>query len=92
MRWKDLVLDIQDKFGMTKKDSKILLESIFGSIQDALLLGQEVNIRGFWKFYISKRRAKIWYNPRTWQSMQIDWYKLPAFKAGGPLKKVINNI
>ena len=73
----------------TYDNASLIIDTIFGSIEDSLLSGQEVNLSWFGKFMLSTRKAKTGINPQTKQLMEIPWYTSPVFKAGKPLKQAV---
>ena len=83
---KDLVERIADRTGLTQVDTKIVVESFLDSITKALENGSNVEIRGFGRFKIKKRNARIARNPRTNEQIQVgDGFK-PIFEASKELR------
>lgn len=68
------------------ESAAMIVNTLFGEIENSLLLWQEVNISWFWKFMISNRKSKTGINPKTKEPMNIPWYSCPTFKAGKTLK------
>ena len=57
--------------GLLRKDVEKILEIIFNEISDALLRGENVEIRGFGTYKKIKRKARIGRNPKNSQIVQI---------------------
>ena len=63
---------------------------MFGTIGDALANGEEVRISGFGTFGTRSRPARTGRNPRTGEAVSISASMSQTFKAGKPLKGVVN--
>ena len=83
---KDLVERISEKTGLTQVDTKIVVESFLDSIAKALESGRNIEIRGFGRFKIKKRKARIARNPRTNEQIQVDDGFKPVFEASRELR------
>jgi DNA-binding protein HU-beta len=86
----DLVAAVATSTGLSKSDSANAVDSVFGSISDALKGGVEVRLVGFGTFSVAQRRASEGRNPRTGERIQIPASKQPKFKAGKALKDAVN--
>ena len=56
---------------LLRKDVEKILEIIFLEIIEALCRGENVEIRGFGTYKITKRKARIGRNPKNSESVQI---------------------
>ena len=88
---KDLVERISDSTGLTQVDTKIVVESFLESISRALQSGQNIEIRGFGRFKIKPKKARMARNPRTNQRIQVDAGVKPAFESSRELCKRVND-
>ena len=86
----DLINAIAEKADFSKKDSEKALNAVIGSISDALVKGDKVQIVGFGTFEVRERAAKDSKNPRTGETIHVPAKKAPAFKAGKALKDAVN--
>ena len=86
----ELVANVAEKSGITKKQADIVLNSLFESIKQALVEGDKVQIIGFGTFEIRNRAARKGRNPQTNEEIDIPASKLPSFKAGKALKEAVN--
>ena len=86
----ELVANVAEKSGITKKQADIVLNSLFDSIKQALVEGDKVQIIGFGTFEIRNRAARKGRNPQTNEEIDIPASKLPSFKAGKALKEAVN--
>ena len=88
----DLIEKVAGKTGLTLKDSKMVVDTIFstvpkqGIIASELKSGRKVQITGFGTFQIRKRKKREGRNPQTGEAIQIPASKFPAFSAGRALK------
>jgi DNA-binding protein HU-beta len=80
------------KTGLTLKDAKTVVDSIFsaipkeGIIAAELNAGRKVQITGFGTFQVRKRRKREGRNPQTGEPIQIPASRFPSFTAGRALK------
>lgn len=88
---RDLVERISEKTGLTQVDTKIVIESFLESITHALQSGRNIEIRGFGRFKIKKKNARIARNPRTGEQISVDEAYKPIFKASNDLRKRVND-
>ena len=86
----DLINAIAEKADFSKKDSEKALNAVIGSISDALVKGDKVQIVGFVTFEVRERAAKEATNPRTKEKIKVPAKKAPAFKAGKALKDAVD--
>jgi len=87
---KDLVERISDRTGLTQVDTKIVVESFLNSVSKALENGTNIEIRGFGRFKIKKKRARTARNPRTNQYIQVEAGYKPVFEASKELRNRVN--
>ena len=67
----ELVKAIAKANRITNTRAQMELDSIIEIIMDAVCGGEEVNIKGFGKFYQKQYRAKSCINPSTGEKMDI---------------------
>jgi DNA-binding protein HU-beta/integration host factor subunit beta len=87
---KDLVEKISDRTGLTQVDTKIVVESFLDSVAKALQSGSNIEIRGFGRFKVKKKRARTARNPRTNQYIQVEAGYKPVFEASKELRNRVN--
>ena len=86
----ELVANVAEKSGLTKKDAEKAVNAIFASIEQALVEGDKVQMIGFGTFEVKARPARKGRNPQTGNEIDIPASKNPAFKAGKALKDAVN--
>jgi DNA-binding protein HU-beta len=88
----DLVDALADRTGMTKTDSKAVIDALFdsdGVIAQALARKERVQITGFGTFEAKHRKARQGRNPRTGETIRIEATWTPSFRAGKGLKEAV---
>jgi DNA-binding protein HU-beta/integration host factor subunit beta len=88
---KDLVEEIANRTGLTQVDTKIVVESFLESVAVALQKGNNIEIRGFGRFKIKEKRARMARNPRTNEYIQVDAGYKPIFEASRELRKRVDD-
>lgn len=73
------------------KLSKESVDIFFSSIKGALISGDHVEIRGFGSFTLKDYEPYIGRNPKTGEKVQVESKRLPVFKQGKELKKIMND-
>jgi integration host factor subunit beta len=76
---------------MSRKDSEIIVETIFDAIVKSLKAGDKIEIRGFGSFRTRQRKPRIGRNPKTGTRVDVPAKKIPYFKPSKELKDVVNN-
>lgn len=75
---------------LNKREAEIIVNSIFGSIGQALVEGDRVEIRGFGSFTVRQRDAREARNPKSGEVVSIPAKKTPFFKTGKELRERVN--
>ncbi|MEX5284691.1 HU family DNA-binding protein [Selenomonas sputigena] len=86
----ELVANVAEKAGLTKKDAEKALSAVIESIESALVEGDKVQLIGFGTFEVKDRAARTGRNPQTGGEIKIPASKNPVFKAGKALKDAVN--
>ncbi len=85
----ELINAVAQKAAISKKDAETALAAVLGSIEDALVKGEKVQLIGFGTFEVKERAARTGHNPKTGASIEIAAAKVPSFKAGAALKNAV---
>jgi integration host factor subunit alpha len=83
----DITESIREKFGIPKKDSVKIVESVFDIIKDDLNRGKNVMISGFGKWTVNAKKARKGRNPQTGKAMTIAARKVVTFKPSTVLRR-----
>jgi integration host factor subunit beta len=86
----DLIDDISRAVDLKRKDSEVIVESVFESIVKSLRAGDKIEIRGFGSFRTRQRKARTGRNPKTGARVDVPAKKIPFFKPSKELKDIIN--
>ena len=87
----DLVEELANRFGqLTHRDAEFAVKAILDAMNDALVAGHRIEIRGFGSFVNRKYDAYKGRNPRTGEVINVDEKKLPFFKVGKELKEMVD--
>lgn len=86
----DLIEEVSRVVEMTRKDSEVIVEAIFGSIVRSLRGGDKIEIRGFGSFRTRERQARIGRNPKTGERVEVPAKRIPFFKPSKELKDLVN--
>ena len=86
----DMVQQVQDKTGLTKKESMAGIDGVFKIIKDELSHGKPIKISGFGKWTVLKKKARKGRNPQTGKEMTITARKVVTFKPSNVLRKVLS--
>ncbi|MDX2242385.1 MAG: HU family DNA-binding protein [Leptolyngbyaceae cyanobacterium bins.302] len=85
----ELVDQISQKAGVTKKDADVILTAILDAIVESVAEGNKVTLVGFGTFEPRERQAREGRNPSTGQPIKIPATIVPAFSAGKLFKEKV---
>lgn len=72
--------------GITKKAGSVIVDTLFGAIQDTISKDERFSYPGFGTFVVRSRKARVGRNPRTGESMKIAASKTVGFKPAKAFK------
>jgi len=75
---------------ISKKDTELVVNTIFDSMTDSLRNNDRIEIRGFGSFQVKIREAREGRNPKTGAEVKIPAKRTPFFKVGKELKERID--
>ena len=87
----ELVDQIAEKAGLSKKQSDAVLTAALESIVEAVSSGDKVTLVGFGSFEPRQRQQRQGRNPQTGQELTIPATTIPAFTAGKIFKEKVAN-
>ena len=88
----DLVEEVVRVTQLPRKESEIVVETIFESIIQALQSGDKIEIRGFGSFRTRQRRGRTGRNPKTGAKVEVPAKRIPFFKPSKELKDFVNTV
>ena len=87
-----LVAAIAKSAKISKTQANDALKATLDAISDTLRKGQKVALVGFGTFSAAIRKARQGMNPKTRQVLKIAAKRVPKFRAGKQLKKLVSKI
>jgi len=75
---------------LTKRQTEVVVDTVFESIKDALVRGEKVEIRGFGNFRLRHKKFRKARNPKTGESVEVPSKRVPYFKVGKDLRETVN--
>lgn len=85
----ELITQVANRTGATKKDVEAVLNAFTDVVTEALANGDKVQIVGFGTFETRQRAERVGRNPQTGEEIHIPATVVPAFKAGSKLKEAV---
>ena len=86
----DLVEEVAQVTQLTRKDSEVIVDTMFESVIKALKAGDKLEVRGFGSFRVRQRNSRIGRNPKTGAKVDVPAKRVPYFKPSKELKDLIN--
>jgi DNA-binding protein HU-beta len=85
----ELVEEVANQTGLTKRTSREAVDAIISAITDSLGREEKVTLVGFWTFRVMERKTRRGRNPRTGEEVQIPTKKVPKFVPAKSLRKKV---
>ncbi|HET9332888.1 MAG TPA: HU family DNA-binding protein [Gemmatimonadota bacterium] len=85
----DLVEQIAEATGLTKKDTAVVVDGFLEAVKQALARETNIEIRGFGSFKVKRRKARKARNPRTGDAVYVPGRLVPTFKPSKELKELV---
>jgi len=86
----ELVEKVSGQINLTKKQTEVVVNTVFQSITDSLSDGKKVELRGFGSFRIRERNARVGRNPKSGAQVDVPAKRVPFFKAGKELRELVD--
>src|SRR4029077_7961892 len=87
----DLVEEVSRVTELTRKDSEVIVDTMFESVIKALKAGDKLEVRGFGSFRVRQRNSRVGRNPTTGEKVDVPAKRVPYFKPSKELKALIND-
>ena len=65
---------------LTKKECGMVVEAFLASVQETLVRGEGIEVRGFGTFNVRHRKARRARNPRTGEPVEVPARSAPVFQ------------
>lgn len=85
----NLVDQVAEKAGVTKKQADAVISATVDVIMETVSEGEKVTLVGFGSFERRDRKAREGRNPKTGDKMEIPATQVPAFSAGKQFKEMV---
>ena len=89
MNKSELIEQLAIKKDISNKRAEEVVNTIFGSLTEAMVVGDRIEIRGLGSFVIKDYTTYTGRNPKTGQPITVRPKKLPFFKVGKELKEMV---
>ena len=86
----DIVANVYEKVGFSKKEAVRVVETLFDIVKDSLQRGEKVKISGFGNFVVRSKRARRGRNPQTGDDIEISPRRILSFRPSQVLKNELN--
>ena len=91
MNRSDLVEELAAHFDqLTQRDAEFAVKAILDAMNDALVRGHRIEIRGFGSFSVNHRAPRVGRNPRSGASVAIPEKRVVHFKPGKALREAVD--
>ena len=87
----EIVEQIYEQVGFSKKESAELVEKVFDTIKITLARGEKVKVSGFGNFVVREKNARKGRNPQTGQEILLEARRVLTFKPSLVLKTILND-
>ena len=86
MTKRDLIEEVVKLYPrFSRRDAEVMVNAVFGSMTQALVRGERIEIRGFGSFVVKNRQAREGRNPKTGRLVPVHAKRVPFFKVGKEL-------
>lgn len=86
----EIVEQIYEKIGFSKKESADIVELVFDTMKETLSKGEKIKISGFGNFVVRQKRPRVGRNPQTGEQIEITARKVLTFRPSQVLKSALN--
>lgn len=92
MNKSDLVAILAAKKNLTETEATDVVDMIFDGFARELKKNGRIEIRGFGSYYVKEYGAYTGRNPKTGAKAAVKPKRLPVFKVGKELRKMVNTL
>lgn len=85
-----IINDIYNNVGLSKTQSRVVVESLFDIMKSTLEKGEDLLVSGFGKFVVKEKAARRGRNPQTTEDLHLRARRVVVFKTSGVLRRKIN--
>ncbi|MEQ8176462.1 MAG: HU family DNA-binding protein [Syntrophomonadaceae bacterium] len=85
----DIVEQMAEALGKSKKDSEKIFNCLMECLTDALVDGEKIQLVGFGTIEVRERQPRKGRNPQSGEVINIPGGRVPSFKPGKALKDAV---
>lgn len=85
----ELIAQVAEKTGLSKKDTESIVNAAVDTIAATMAQGDKVQLSGFGIFEVKDRQARVGRNPKTKEAIEIPASRQPVFKPSKALKDIV---
>lgn len=86
----DVVEQVYERVGFSKKEAADLVELLFSSMKEQLAAGVSVKLSGFGNFLVRDKKSRVGRNPQTGEAMEISARRVLSFRPSQLLRDLLN--
>jgi len=86
----DIVENVYQKIGFSKKEASELVELVFETLKTVLQDGDKIKISGFGNFIVRGKNERVGRNPQTGEQIKISARRVLTFRPSQVLKAMLN--
>jgi nucleoid DNA-binding protein len=90
MRKADLMRGLANMAGLSRREAAVVVDTMLAVIKEALQRGESVQIVGFGRFTVRRKRARMGRHVRTGEAILIRARSMVSFRASTSLRRLIN--
>jgi integration host factor subunit beta len=87
----DLITELARRQGLSRAESARIIDAFFNAMTEALCNGGRVEIRGLCSIHVKEYPGYTGRNPKSGERVTVKPKKLPFFKCGTDLKKLVDH-
>jgi integration host factor subunit alpha len=87
----EIVTNVYERLGLSKRECADLVDMFFEIIKETLAKGENVKISGFGNFIVKEKRSRRGRNPQTGDEIEICKRKVLNYRLSQVLKDEINS-
>ena len=91
MNKSELIEELSMRMALHPKKAESIVNTILGSMVEAMKGNRRVEIRGFGSFVMRDYKPYVGRNPKSGQKISVKSKKLPFFKTGKDMRDKVNS-
>jgi integration host factor subunit beta len=86
----ELVARVAEAARLSKKETEVVVKTIFDHMAAGLAKGEKIELRGFGSLRVRRRRPRAARNPKTGSGVSVPAKRVPFFRTGKQIKALLN--